>query len=55
MVIAKRFKYFVVCVCVMNEEIMDDNFRCEKCKSKQVRTTKYFRICIRCGHKEELK
>jgi len=28
---------------------------CEKCGSKNVRTTKYYRICIRCGHREDLK
>jgi len=27
---------------------------CEKCGSKQIRTTKKFRICIRCGNKEEI-
>jgi hypothetical protein len=28
---------------------------CDKCRSKQVRTTKKHLVCIRCGHKEELK
>jgi len=27
---------------------------CSKCKSKQIRTTKTHRICIRCGNKEEI-
>ena len=28
---------------------------CNKCGSKQIRTTKKFRICIRCGDKEKIE
>jgi len=28
---------------------------CPKCGSKQIRTTTKQRICIRCGHREELE
>ena len=29
--------------------------RCPKCNSKQIRTTKKYRICNHCGYKEDLK
>ena len=28
---------------------------CDKCGSKQIRTTKDYQICIRCGHKENIE
>jgi len=28
---------------------------CKKCKSRQIRTTKTYRICVRCGYKEQLE
>jgi len=28
---------------------------CKKCGSKQIRTTKTYRICNRCGHKEKIE
>ena len=38
----------------MKEENILETLRCKNCKSKNIRTTKEFRICNRCGFKEEL-
>jgi len=29
--------------------------KCDRCGSKQIRTTSKYHICIRCGHKEKLE
>ena len=39
----------------MNKKEIDEKLRCSQCNSKQIRTTKHFRICNRCGYKEEIK
>ena len=39
----------------MNKKEIDEKLRCSQCNSKQIRTTKQFRICNRCGYKEEIK
>lgn len=38
----------------MKEEKEVVILRCKNCKSKNIRTTKEFRICNRCGFKEKL-
>jgi len=37
------------------EEINKKHIYCKECGSSQIRTTKDFRICIRCGYKEKVK
>jgi len=38
----------------MEEEDVLEILRCKKCESKQIRTTKKYRICNRCGFREEI-
>jgi hypothetical protein len=32
-----------------------DKLKCKKCNSKNIRTTKEFIICVRCGNEEKRK
>jgi len=39
----------------MKEECKLEIPRCNNCGSKNIRTTKEYKICIRCGYKEEIE
>jgi len=39
----------------MEDEFKILELRCPKCNSRQIRTTKKYRVCNHCGFKEELK
>jgi len=39
----------------MEEEEKIEIPECSVCKSHQIRTTKFYKICIRCGNRERIE
>jgi len=37
----------------MEEDVILESPMCIKCGSKQIRTTKEYHVCVRCGHEEK--
>ena len=48
-----RKGYKLICIYINMSD--DKKPRCSECNSTQIRTTSKYRICIRCGFKEELE
>ena len=41
-----------ICMTEDGDIVEEEELKCESCGSKNLRTTKKYRVCIRCGHRK---